>query len=240
MFSKQRVLPYVSLVLAAVLAGIFPPVRIALTVLLAVSCTVEGIMMINPKYNKRLKSVDSSLIVFGLVYTAIMIFAAGEMSIASAFRFFLVLSVYIIHDTAAYLVGKPLRNTSARRIIPNISPNKTVRGALAGYVCGVLAGIVLTVIWGFASGVNRFSLSTIVIIVLGPLAAFAGDAVESLLKRRSHIDGAGDVVKENNVPLLSSLEKLLGEHGGVLDRADALLPIFVLGTVADLITRMIW
>ncbi len=107
-------------------------------------------------------------------------------------------------DTGAYFGG---RLFGRRPLAPDISPNKTVEGL----VCGMLVAIVAVFFASFYQQPWMTSghalLLGLAIAVLGPI----GDLFESLVKRSA---GAKDS------------SGLLPGHGGVLDRVDALLPVF--------------
>jgi phosphatidate cytidylyltransferase len=114
-------------------------------------------------------------------------------------------------DTGAYFVG---RAVGGRKLIPSVSPAKTVSGAIGGVAASVL------VTWLYVAFVLRptaqlaMTVGGIIIFGLGvSVAAQIGDIFESLLKRE-----AG--VKDSST--------LLPGHGGVLDRLDSLF--FVLPT----------
>jgi phosphatidate cytidylyltransferase len=105
-------------------------------------------------------------------------------------------------DTAAYLVG---RVAGRHLLAPRVSPKKTWEG----FVAGALAGIFATFVALYATR-HRY-LSVPESLVLGAAvvaAAVVGDLFESALKRDLDVKDTG---------------KLLGGHGGVLDRIDALL-----------------
>jgi phosphatidate cytidylyltransferase len=108
-------------------------------------------------------------------------------------------------DIGAYFVG---RTIGGRKLMPSVSPGKTVSGAIGGVVVTVL------VAWVYVRFALRpaaqLALSAAGIIVFGvviSIVAQIGDLFESLLKRE-----AG--VKDSS--------KLLPGHGGVLDRLDSL------------------
>jgi phosphatidate cytidylyltransferase len=123
-------------------------------------------------------------------------------------------------DIAAYFGGRAL---GRRKLAPTISPGKSWEGVYSG-VAGVLA---LALVWSqVENGLAPQSLSLFTRLhstlgIVGALLALAllagmsvvGDLMESLVKRAA---GAKDS------------SKLLPGHGGVLDRVDALLPVFPL------------
>ena len=151
---------------------------------------------------------------FGVVYTG------GTLSFAYALRYhrwtigaaagtallFLPVVLTWASDTGAYFVGRAI---GRRKLIPAVSPGKTVEGAIGGLVASVLAT------WLYVAFVLRpvghLSLTPSGMVIFGVLlsaAAQLGDLAESLFKRE-----AG--VKDSS--------RLIPGHGGVLDRVDSLL-----------------
>ena len=113
---------------------------------------------------------------------------------------FTVLLAVFADDTVAYLVG---RLVGRHKLAPALSPGKTWEGFLAGTAAAVAVAF-------FALYEQSF-LSITESIVLGlaiALAGAAGDLFESALKRDLQVKDSG---------------RLLGGHGGMLDRIDALL-----------------
>ncbi|BHH84262.1 phosphatidate cytidylyltransferase [Desulforhopalus sp. 52FAK] len=104
-------------------------------------------------------------------------------------------------DSGAYFAGK---NFGKRKLCPNISPNKTIEGALGGILCALIASIGFAIL--LLPSFNIISL-IIVTIVLG-LIGIAGDLTESIIKRGTGTKDSGSC---------------LAGHGGILDRVDSLL-----------------
>ena len=123
-------------------------------------------------------------------------------------------------DIAAYFGG---RKFGKRKLAPSISPGKSWAGVWSG-MAGVL---VLAIIWMAAESRWTFDSASLYtrlkdgvgVVGMVPALLFlaalsvVGDLVESLAKRAA---GAKDS------------SNLLPGHGGVLDRIDALLPVFPL------------
>ncbi len=105
------------------------------------------------------------------------------------------------NDTSAYFVGRAIGRT---KLVPRISPGKTVEGSLGGILFGALGLVLLN--WALGLRVDVWPLIPLAVLV--PVAAQLGDLAESLIKR-----GAG--VKDAGV--------LVPGHGGVLDRLDSVL-----------------
>lgn len=111
---------------------------------------------------------------------------------------FTVLLAVFADDTAAYFVGRLL---GRHKLAPAISPGKTWEGLVAGTVVAVAVAF-------FALYDQEF-LTIPESLVLGgavALAGAAGDLFESAIKRDLRVKDSG---------------RLLGGHGGMLDRIDA-------------------
>lgn len=85
------------------------------------------------------------------------------------------------------------------KLAPQISPGKTVEGALTGYVVGFLFGMGVALIFELPMPLAIF------INLCIPVAVTLGDLFESWVKRRFKVKDSGT---------------LLPGHGGVLDRID--------------------
>lgn len=104
-------------------------------------------------------------------------------------------------DTAAYLFGVAF---GRHKLIPRVSPNKSVEGAVGGLLGAGFVG------WYLTGNLAPFMtpLSGVLLgLVVGGMGQL-GDLVESLIKR--------------DVGIKDSAELLPG-HGGILDRFDSLL-----------------
>lgn len=110
-----------------------------------------------------------------------------------------------ISDSAAYFAGRRWGRT---KLIPQVSPGKTVQGAAGAVLASTLAGAAYMLV------LNQFPVYTLslpVAAVFGLLisvTAQTGDLVESLIKRDAGFKDSG---------------ALLPGHGGALDRFDSLL-----------------
>ena len=135
---------------------------------------------------------------FAAAGAAFVLLRAGEQG--AEWMLLAVLAV-MSTDAAAYAVGRTL---GKRRLAPAISPNKTVEGAIGGWLGGFAAAIALDQILGLRVEIWPFAILALIL----PLFAQAGDLAESLFKRAQDVkDSSG----------------LIPGHGGVLDRLDSLL-----------------
>ena len=133
-----------------------------------------------------------------------------------------------VTDIFAYFTGMLL---GKHKLIPAVSPKKTVEGAIGGLVFCVIS----TVLFGFV--IEKFfnthgitSANYLVLIVAGVFASVVsqtGDLIMSVIKRHYGIKDYG---------------KLFPGHGGVLDRFDSVLAVSmilaVICTYFDLLTFM--
>jgi len=119
---------------------------------------------------------------------------------ANLWLYFLFMIIWI-GDTAAYFVGKILGRT---QLVPEISPGKTVEGAIGGLIGSLGAGL-LARHW-FLPGIP-LTHCLIMSFLCGTIGQI-GDLVESLLKRSAGVKDSGSVIPG---------------HGGILDRLDSLM-----------------
>jgi len=120
---------------------------------------------------------------------------------ARLIAFAVVLTVFAA-DTLAYFTGRLLGRHS---LAPRLSPKKTWEGLAGGAAAGVFVSFIALY------DKRHEYLSVWQAIVLGfvvVIAAVLGDLFESAMKRDLEVKDTG---------------RLLGGHGGVLDRVDALL-----------------
>lgn len=108
-------------------------------------------------------------------------------------------------DICGYIFGRAI---GKRKLCPDISPKKTVEGAVAGIVgvvvCYVIFGIILNYL-------NLMQINTVILILMGVVCAIVGqfgDLAASAIKRFCKIKDFGSVMPG---------------HGGILDRCDSIL-----------------
>lgn len=101
-------------------------------------------------------------------------------------------------DVGAYVFGKVLGRTR----LSDISPKKTVEGAIAGLLCCCATAI----IWAYCLGWSNWGLSGSILGLLIGIAGLLGDLTESMMKRDAGVKDSGQIMPG---------------HGGILDRADS-------------------
>lgn len=113
----------------------------------------------------------------------------------------LLMLIVMSNDTAAFYVGSAL---GRRKLYPQVSPNKSVEGAVGGLLGSIAGTLVAKFTFFPALRLSDCLITAIVIGILGQL----GDLFESLLKRSFGVKDSGTIFPG---------------HGGVLDRLDSIL-----------------
>lgn len=111
-------------------------------------------------------------------------------------------------DSGAYFTGSAL---GKHKLIPHVSPNKTVEGAVGGVIVCMLCCFIYSLIIHRISGAALVSMDSLKLTVIGGMAAVVsqlGDLVASSIKRDTGVKDFG---------------KIFPGHGGFLDRFDSVL-----------------
>jgi phosphatidate cytidylyltransferase len=152
---------------------------------------------------------------FGIIYVAVplslilgVLYPNPHQGFPQEGRWWLLYLIVVtkITDVGAYFVG---RLWGKNKLCPSLSPQKTVEGAIAGFIGAVCASVAIHKLAVYMQA-EWFHLSFSESVWLGMLIGILGqigDLAESLLKRDA-------VVKDSNA---------LPGLGGVLDMVDSLL-----------------
>ena len=132
----------------------------------------------------------------------------------------LALFIPVFTDTFAYFTGMAI---GGKKLCPEISPKKTIAGAVGGIVGGIAASVMVFLLFDFygvfdsMNNVNVHALTTnmnvsltiyMVIGLVGAVVSEVGDLAASWIKRRAGIKDFG---------------KIFPGHGGIMDRLDSIL-----------------
>ena len=125
-----------------------------------------------------------------------------------------------ITDIFAYFCGMLFGRGGKHKLIPDVSPKKTVEGAIGGLIAAVLGMLLYMFILDIAFGFTVNYLHAVIYGALGAGGATFGDLMFSVIKRQTGIKDYG---------------KLLPGHGGILDRFDSVTVVAPLAEVLLLI-----
>ena len=110
-----------------------------------------------------------------------------------------------VSDTFAYFTG---RLFGKHKLIPDVSPKKTVEGAIGGIVFAMAGFALFGFVISLFADVKPNYLALVLLGLPVSLVSIVGDLFMSLVKRRYNVKDYG---------------KLFPGHGGVLDRFDSVL-----------------
>lgn len=140
---------------------------------------------------------------FGFIYIFVLLSYAvlmRSMNNGILILWYTLISVWV-NDTLAYFIGLKY---GKRKLIPNISPNKTVEGSLGG----LLGSITISIIFLKYNYPNLPLLIDVFIGLIIGVSAQIGDLAASIIKRHSGI---------------KDFSKIIPGHGGIIDRLDSIL-----------------
>jgi phosphatidate cytidylyltransferase len=144
----------------------------------------------------------SGFMTFGLSYIALPVLALSWLRAvpeSGLLNLVWVLGVVWATDTTAYMTGRVI---GGPKLASAISPGKTWSGAIGGVVGAAIVGT------GIASAAGSDPWIAILASIPLSVVAQAGDLAESAIKRRFGVKDSGSIIPG---------------HGGLFDRADALL-----------------
>ena len=150
----------------------------------------------------------TSLYIIG-AYSAVILLRDTNPDTAGKFVYLIPFIFAWVTDTFAYFTG---RLFGKHKLIPAVSPKKTVEGAIGGAVCcalvAMLYGLLVEKCFGGSPNYLVLALSGLVIAVVSQI----GDLAMSAIKRQYGIKDYG---------------KLLPGHGGLLDRFDSCIAVAI-------------
>lgn len=172
--------------------------------ILPVILLITLISMAAPIFKKKYSVVSSALTITGFIY--IVVFFGILISIREYSNggrvIWLVFIIAFFCDTAAYYTG---RYFGKKKLCPEVSPKKTVEGAIGG----IIASAIGVIVWGFINKDIHFEWYQLIILgIIGGMISQIGDLSASLIKRYVGIKDYGNIMPG---------------HGGVLDRFDSIL-----------------
>jgi phosphatidate cytidylyltransferase len=196
---------------AVVLAAVFAP-PIVFTLVLAAAGVVSFAELVVLRRAGRIVFVQGAIVLIGLLAlwalrTMTRPLSGWPDTLSIPYALLMVLAATWAADVFAYLGGSLV---GRRKIAPRISPGKTWEGTIIGCVAATIVFLLMQRAIGSWYGgplSYAFRVDVLVAIGIGPVA-FAGDLLESWVKRRAGVKDSGT---------------FLPGHGGMLDRIDSLV-----------------
>ena len=165
------------------------------------------IMLGTTVFSKNYTIEDAAFPIAVSFYVGFGFNALLDARIAGFDKVLLALFIVWATDSGAYLVGT---RYGRRKLLPKVSPNKTVEGSLGGIASAVVVSAIFMIVRPQVATPHSF-LTILLLTVIFSIAGQFGDLVESAIKRHFGVKDSG---------------KFIPGHGGVLDRFDSLLFVF--------------
>jgi len=151
--------------------------------------------------NLFFKSGNSHKLFFTLSLIIYFILSAGFLYFSHLNSNLLLFSFLIISifDSFSQITGQFF---GKHKIIPKISPNKTIEGTIGGFIIAMVSSLLMRNLY------DGLSWGTIIMTTGLIFFAFLGDLLASIYKRRYNV---------------KDYSKIIPGHGGFLDRFDSLI-----------------
>ncbi|MGB5823227.1 MAG: phosphatidate cytidylyltransferase [Proteocatella sp.] len=150
--------------------------------------------------NRRIRVEDLMITLMGYIYVPVFLSHINLLSIEGSIFIWLLFIFAWGSDTCAYFAGMFF---GKHKLIPEISPKKTIEGAIGG----IIGTVILTLL--FATYFKEPNLLYFIpLAVIGSIVSQIGDLFASAIKREFGIKDYGN---------------LIPGHGGILDRFDSIL-----------------
>ncbi|MDD6340230.1 MAG: phosphatidate cytidylyltransferase [Butyrivibrio sp.] len=180
-----------------------------------VACGIILMFMYVCTFNTR-KAKDAAFALLGIFYVAIPLSFLYKIRIIEDYGIYVFILLFVcswIADTLAYFVGV---NIGKHKFLPNLSPKKSIEGAIGGVGGAALVGLAYGFILHGTLGINA-QVPFMLISAVGAFISIFGDLAASAIKRNHNI---------------KDYSNLIPGHGGILDRFDSMIfvaPIVYIG-----------
>lgn len=159
-------------------------------------------------FDERVKVVNVSEVFLTTLYTTLCFTALTGLRYIGEGEEYVYILVFVaawVTDTFAYFTGVLF---GKHKLVPKISPKKTVEGAIGGIVFCVIAFVVYGIIAGKVTGepMNLITLSVVGFFM--SVVSMIGDLIASSIKRTYGI---------------KDYSNLFPGHGGIVDRFDSIM-----------------
>ena len=145
--------------------------------------------------------------VFYILFLMLAIAFVRDSQFYGEWMIWLIFVIAFMSDSAAYFVGV---NFGKHKLVPRLSPKKTIEGAVGGLMGGGLSAMIFGFIMYFVGPFDVwYQVAAMFLVgVIGSIVSQVGDLVGSAMKRQTGIKDFG---------------KIIPGHGGILDRLDSIL-----------------
>jgi phosphatidate cytidylyltransferase len=170
-----------------------------MALIISILCITSARLFSSKDPASALKDITPAVV--GIIYIPLLAAPMWLLRLAGYEWIILLLVSVWTADTFAFFIGSKF---GKRRLYREISPNKTVAGAVGSVAGGVIASVITGILL-----IKDLGLPGLILIgtALGSVT-IVGDLVESMFKRDAGIKDSGS---------------LIPGHGGVLDRIDSIL-----------------
>ncbi len=186
---------------------------------------VEMVVALSLLVFKRQMSFDAlAKLFFGTLYVALPFAALAYVQSAGLIILLYLLMIVVFTDSFALFVGLRF---GKHKLAPDVSPKKTVEGALGGLIIAVLLASIYAIVFNIFSVqlTLPYVLLHILLGVIISIIAQMGDLIASSFKRSHGI---------------KDFSQIFPGHGGVLDRFDStLFASMVLAIVIMVMERLL-
>jgi phosphatidate cytidylyltransferase len=156
---------------------------------------------------KKISSNNKFQIFYGYFLVSPMVIVTMIVFIQNKILLLVPFIMIWVSDIGAYFIGKKY---GKNKLAKNISPGKTIEGALGGFVCNIICASILVYFFAVSFYIMLFFATTITAL------SIFGDIYQSFLKRQANLKDSGSIIPG---------------HGGLFDRLDSFcptIPIFFL------------
>ena len=154
----------------------------------------------------KIQGEKKKLLIIYKIFITFVFFIFILLKISEKISYINIIELIIIvwlFDTFSFLGGKII---GGKKLMPSISSGKTQSGLLVGITATLFSFYIYTII------INEYSIKYLLFICIILLFAFLGDVIASVVKRLSSIKDSGSIMPG---------------HGGLLDRLDSFLGVFL-------------
>ena len=159
--------------------------------------------------HKRIKFVLVAAVYMAILYVIVSFTSLSLIMYVNKGIYYLgiiIISSWVC-DSGAYFIGCRF---GKHKLIPDVSPNKSIEGAIGGLAVSVLVNLLYGHIVKICGGAEVNYLALAILGVVLSVVAMIGDLIASLIKREYGI---------------KDYSNILPGHGGIVDRFDSVFPI---------------